>query len=184
MPNHFFTADTHFGHANIIKYCKRPFTCIEEHDEILIDNWNKTVGTNDIVYHAGDFGFFYNKYDRAKEVIRSLNGTIVFIPGNHDSYELQQAIKIDCIREKGIHEIKIQDDEMDGGAQRITICHYPMLAWNQSHRGAWQCFGHIHQSAKYQYLLSPNQLNVGVDCHEYRPISYDEVKTIITHQSL
>ena len=34
---------------------KRKFKTIEEHDEFLIDQWNKKVGANDIVYHLGDF---------------------------------------------------------------------------------------------------------------------------------
>ncbi len=32
----FFTADLHFGHANIIKYCKRPFTDVAAMDRALI----------------------------------------------------------------------------------------------------------------------------------------------------
>jgi calcineurin-like phosphoesterase family protein len=50
-----FTSDTHFGHNNILKFCKRPWNTVEEMDEALINNWNAVVGTNDIVFHLGDF---------------------------------------------------------------------------------------------------------------------------------
>ena len=40
----FFTSDTHFKHANIIKFCERPFGSIEEMNEALIANWNRVVG--------------------------------------------------------------------------------------------------------------------------------------------
>ena len=43
-----FTADTHFGHANIIRYCGRPFETKEEHDQVLIDN------PTDLVLVVGD----------------------------------------------------------------------------------------------------------------------------------
>ena len=32
----FFTADEHYGHTNIIKYCDRPFTSVEEMDAEII----------------------------------------------------------------------------------------------------------------------------------------------------
>ena len=51
----FFTADTHWGHRNIIRYCQRPFADVEEMNEALITNWNSTVGKDDIVFHLGDF---------------------------------------------------------------------------------------------------------------------------------
>ena len=54
-PTTFFTADTHFGHANIIKYTNRPFDSPNHMDDILIANWNAVVGPDDEVYHLGDF---------------------------------------------------------------------------------------------------------------------------------
>ena len=45
----FFTADTHFGHANVIKHDDRPFKTVEEMDKAIIDNWNSVVGDKDEV---------------------------------------------------------------------------------------------------------------------------------------
>ena len=39
----FFTADTHFDHANIIRFCNRPFATVEDMNEALIANWNRKV---------------------------------------------------------------------------------------------------------------------------------------------
>lgn len=50
-----FTSDTHFGHANIIKYCNRPYKDTEEMNADLIKRWNSTVGKDDLVWHLGDF---------------------------------------------------------------------------------------------------------------------------------
>ena len=46
--NVFFTSDTHFWHENIIKFCNRPFSSIEEMNDTIIENWNKVVDENKI----------------------------------------------------------------------------------------------------------------------------------------
>ena len=48
-----FTADTHFGHKNIIRYCQRPFVDVEEMNRVLIENWNSVVSPDDLVFHLG-----------------------------------------------------------------------------------------------------------------------------------
>ena len=68
----FFTADTHFGHANIIKYCHRPFATVEEMDEALVRNWNAVVSPDATVFHLGDFAL--DSKERWKELFERLNG--------------------------------------------------------------------------------------------------------------
>ena len=64
--NTWITADCHFGHANIIKYCKRPFKDLEEMNAILIKNWNERVSPGDIVIVLGDFAW-ESSFDKIKE---------------------------------------------------------------------------------------------------------------------
>ena len=45
-----FTADTHFGHANVIHTSKRPFEGVAEMREVLIANWNAVVASDDEIY--------------------------------------------------------------------------------------------------------------------------------------
>ena len=51
----FFTSDTHFNHTNIIRFCNRPFKDVSHMNEMIISNWNRVVGSEDIVFHLGDF---------------------------------------------------------------------------------------------------------------------------------
>lgn len=57
----YFTADTHFGHENVIRFCDRPFSSANEMDEAMIANWNARVRGNDTVYILGDMFFSFNK---------------------------------------------------------------------------------------------------------------------------
>lgn len=82
MSKVFFIADTHFGHKNIIEYENRPFQSVEEMDNTLIDNWNKTVKKREKVYMLGDFGL--SNKQRIKEIVSILKGYKVLILGNHD----------------------------------------------------------------------------------------------------
>ena len=79
----FFTAGTHFGHANILRYCDQPFASVEEMDAALIARWNRRVGPEDTVYHLGDVALGLKAL--WLEYRRQLNGRIEFILGNHDA---------------------------------------------------------------------------------------------------
>ena len=171
MYKYWFTADTHFGHANIIKYANRPFKSEAEMNKALIENWNKVVQKDDIVFHLGDFCFGRNDYE-FDAFFNQLNGNIVFVKGNHDKLAWRNKHKFYAAH-NSYYETEIDDI-------RITLCHYAMRVWNKSHFGAYHLYGHSHGSLPDD----PHSLSfdVGVDCHNYTPISFERVKEIMSQK--
>lgn len=177
-----FTSDTHFNHANIIKFCNRPFKDIKEHDEVLIENWNNRVGKDDLVFHLGDFCFGgsyeWNKY------LDALNGKIILIIGNHDRKNLRQGYITKF-------EFVTPQMQITIGKQSIYLNHMPFLCYAGSWRNVWQLFGHVHSGPnsnkdgidipRLEYLY-PLQYDVGVDNNDFVPISYQEIKAKIDSQ--
>ena len=154
---YFFTSDEHYQHANIIKYCNRPFENVFEMDKELIRRHNEVVKDNDIVVHAGDF-MMGNKAFAAK-YIDQLKGSHIFIKGSHDRW-LKDAPQI---WEKSIEHT------------HIVVCHYSMRVWPKSHYGSWQLYGHSHGG------LEPigKQWDIGVDNNNFYPVSFEQLKEIM-----
>lgn len=180
-PEHtFFTSDTHFGHANIIRFCKRPFENVEEMNEVLIENWNKVVSKDDTVFHLGDFAFGGSSVWNS--IIPRLNGHINLIIGNHDRKNLRQGYM--SFFDMVVPQLQIEIEDTS-----IYLNHYPFLCYGGSYRGVWQLFGHVHSGPGADGLdisrlrvLLPTQYDVGVDNNNFTPISYREVKNKIEAQ--
>jgi len=161
-----FTADLHLVHANIIKYCDRPFTSAEEMDSILLDNLASKVKPGDLLYYLGDLSF---KAEAASLFFERMKGvTIHFIIGNHDSKAVISLAKKHCS-----DVTPLKDIEIDG--QAITLCHYAMRVWNASHFNAWQLYGHSHGT------IPPvgKQHDVGVDANDFFPVSFDDIAKLM-----
>jgi calcineurin-like phosphoesterase family protein len=157
-----FTADTHFGHENIIKYCNRPFKDADEMDETLIRNWNERVTKGDTVFHLGDFCF--KRSHRGKDIVDRLNGDIILIKGNHDK---KQSIKT-----------IIDSMVVYYNGHRIWLTHYPEWANPLMVTLA----GHVHEKWKINYPAKRRGfpiVNMGVDVWDFRPISLEEIFTFI-----
>jgi calcineurin-like phosphoesterase family protein len=182
QTNVFFTSDTHFGHENVISYCGRPFPDVYNMNQIMTDNWNSVVGENDIIFHLGDFCLLGSA--QWVHFLSRLNGKKYLAAGNHDKSIVSKYFE----DVKQMFNIRIAGDREIESEQYITLCHYPMLSWYQSHRGSWQLYGHVHGGFSNKRMdktgLTPNQLDVGVDAHNFYPVSYQQVKTIITRQNL
>jgi len=187
----YFTSDPHYGHRNIIKYSRRPFLFdlqkgfddrnldVDSMDEALIQNHNSVVKPNDTIYFIGDFAF-YKDQRKTINVLRRLNGNKILVRGNHDKYLNDQVLDMFS----SVHdylEINVSDKDNPRGSQMIVLLHYSMNVWNKSHHSSWHLFGHSHGSLPD----NPNSLSfdVGVDCHGYTPISYEQVKKIMSKKT-
>jgi calcineurin-like phosphoesterase family protein len=170
MNTKWFTSDHHFGHKNISKFSNRPFESVDEMDEALIKRWNERVQPKDEVYHLGDVGLC--NASRLNEILEQLNGRIYLIRGNHDGSAEQCKNRFEWI--KDYYKLKIEDSSFESGEQSVILMHYAMRVWDKSHWGTYQLYGHSHgELADDPNLLS---IDVGVDCHQYAPISWEEVK--------
>jgi calcineurin-like phosphoesterase family protein len=115
------------------------------------------------VYHVGDFCFS----EKGQGILDQLNGNKHLILGNHDKEgrKLRGWASIEKLREIYV------------GNQMIVLCHYAMRVWNKSHHGTWHLYGHSHGSLPDD----PNSLSfdVGVDCHDYKPLEFEDVARIM-----
>ena len=179
----FITADHHFNHENIIRYCNRPFENITEMDKSLIDNWNSVVRPQDRVIHLGDFTL--EGFSVAREYFAQLNGDISILsyPWHHDKRWLKTNLSL---KSKSSFDVRLWPPMVvlevpqlgkDGYNLAITLCHYPMAIWDRKHYGAWHLHGHSH--GKY-HPPSEDDLgyacqDIGVDCCDFFPISLAQV---------
>lgn len=157
----------HFGHTKILQYqplTRGHFKNIQDHDDCLIHNWNKTVDHKDIIIHVGDFAFGSREF--CFKIRTRLNGNIFMIPGNHDSSE---AIKksFACFKES----LKIKIDDW------IAYCnHYAHMTWPNKHDKCIHCHGHSHGFLGHD--LKNKRFDVGVDCWNLTPVSFDTLKNL------
>lgn len=149
----FFTADTHFFHRNIIKYCQRPFASPQEMNRAMITIWNRQVKKEDSVYHLGDVSF--GGLSETFRLLAELNGTIYLICGNHDD-----ELCADSYLVSRFAWIKPYAELVING-QEIVMCHYPIVQWRNAQRGAWHLYGHTHGSIR----LRGRAMDVGIDAH-------------------
>lgn len=195
--NIFFCSDPHYGHSGIVagtstwadKSLCRPFQTVDDHDKTLVENINKTVGVNDILFCLGDWSFGAYKtgenvtnIKKFREAINCKNVHLTF--GNHDTEVLKN--------ERGVQELfssvnsylEIYVIEQPSSQnekpfkQKIVLSHYSHRVWNGMHNSSWHLFGHSHGCLKN---IEGKTMDCGFDTHkEFRPYSYQEIKDILS----
>lgn len=163
-----FTADTHFGHANIVKYCQRPFETVQEMDHALIERWNERVQPDDVVWHLGDFCF--GGKEEAKGYFARLNGVIrvLYLPWHHDKSWGDRSEQVYCGTRSGhvmlmgpLEVVKVPEIMLPTGRGHMvfTLSHYPLRTWDRSFDGGLHLFGHEHN----RLPVLEGAIDVGVD---------------------
>jgi calcineurin-like phosphoesterase family protein len=166
--NIFFTADLHLGHKKLVADGLRPFQSIEEHNETIIERWNKKVNVYDTVYVLGDV-----VWGREYQILERLKGNIFIIEGNHDRMNILRKAKADRIIEGYLSSYLLSYDK-----KYVWMSHYPHRSWNRSFHGSYHAYGHVHNTLP-DYGLSTD---VGVDKWDFTPVSWEEFKAYMENK--
>ena len=168
MSDIYFWSDLHFGDEDMYNtpymYGGKPlrhFSCTEEAEEVMIDNYNSIVKKRDIVYFCGDIAI---DHQSLKKIGRMRHGRKVLVMGNHDI--LGMKAYMNYFSSGSIHGV-IRDPKLNA-----YITHIPVNP-EQITFGRWKysIHGHLHR----RKLLHPGYINVCVENINYCPIHIDEL---------
>ena len=203
-----FTSDTHFGHANIVRLANRPFKdtkvrgemipAVQIMNEAIVNNWNACVLPGDKVYHMGDVAL--GKIDDSLEYIHRLNGEITLVTGNHDrnfrlgkrSAGLEPDEWDERYKQFGFAHVVPGNLALSGfeGMEPVMLSHFPYTGDHfdgdrfeevrAKDSGLPIVHGHTHAHTTITYSARETlQIHVGVDSWNFRPVSYQQVTNII-----
>lgn len=162
----YYTSDLHLSHTNIIKYENRPFACIEEMNNTIIDNINYRLSENDELYILGDFTLEKTPR-RVSQLIKRIKCKKHLIIGNHDYFTRSESL---CSLFDSVHHYLEIEDE----GRTVILFHYPIQNWNLKRYGSIHLYGHVHSKEELQ-LKEYNTFNVGVDVNNFKPVTLEEL---------
>jgi len=162
-------SDTHFSHANILKFVgidgnriRSQFNSVKDMDDFMCSQWADKVKPEDHVWHLGDVTMGSHL-----GMIKGLPGHKRLLLGNHDRLKMTEYMaagfqKIQTIR---------RFDE-------VICSHYPLHPSSISGKLIGNIHGHIHQNV----IDDPRYLNVSVERTGYAPIALDNCIKMIKDQ--
>ena len=181
----FVTSDLHFGHANMIRYCNRPYSDVDNMNRLLVMNWNEVVGTKDRVYILGDFAMGHRQ--ETVPIAKQLNGEKYLVPGNHDGCWIGHGNPERVASYRAMYEdagLKVLPSQVVLTWEGIEylMCHFPYrevvgeydARFAEHHpvdrHGLRLLHGHVHKEWKTN---GPRMVNVGIDVWNQTPVSMD-----------
>lgn len=157
-------SDIHWGHANIIKYCNRPYPNRELMNQCLIGNYMNVVKPEDIVIFGGDIGFM--KENQINDILTALPGYKIWIVGNHDLHRDGKLYDLAFDERHLCFVVDVEDHDMDF---QLLFTHYPLDISNVP-EGCYNVHGHIHNN-----LITGNKhTNMCVEHTGYKPVLLKE----------
>lgn len=202
LSNFWFTSDSHYWHTNMCysdsvwsdkETSTRRFKDTKEMSDHIVNQINKYVKEDDILFHLGDWSFsgIQNIWNFRR---RLLCKNIYLVIGNHDTHIGKNIFLPNCIYDNGkINSCKTKSDyhednwvkaheifsgvfdylEIQIDKDLLCLMHYPIASWN---RGFIMVHGHTHGN----YPIVKNRLDVSIDnafklFNEYRPFTLSDI---------
>lgn len=168
-PRTYVISDTHFGHANILTFKRndgsplRIFNNIEEMDEHMVTQWNKTVRPVDKVYHLGDC--VINR--KSLPILARLNGHKRLVRGNHDIFTTKDFMQYF----EEIYGVRVLPK------LGVILSHIPIHPESLS-RWKYNIHGHLHANhvKKWFGLFKDKRFkNVAVEQINYTPVDIESL---------
>lgn len=155
------TSDHHYDHANIIKYCHRPFRSVRQMNVVLRRNWNATIRPDDMVYFVGDMSF--GRSSRSPRWwLKRLNGRKIYIKGSHD-----RGIRLSSVIPGVSRVSEFEHVTVDG--LEFLVVHDPFDVVADGWDG-WVIHGHHHNTKPF-FDFREKRINVSVEATGYKPVS-------------
>lgn len=208
-PNIWFTSDWHVNHDKEFLYSHRGCFSREHHSFWLKEKINKLAGIDDLIISLGDVCLTSTVEELAFWFTGIKCRNIWSITGNHEGTFLrlikqlnsEESVNDEILRlkmsgkdirnlgqylELTIIEPSIIPNRKDK-RYPITLCHFPMLLWNNSHHGAYNLCGHSHGSLKESAPLNgvARRLDCGVESaiklfgREKVMFKWEDIKTLL-----
>jgi calcineurin-like phosphoesterase family protein len=160
----------------------------------MIARWNEVVMPDDIVYVLGDATMGQREF--TLKYIGYLNGHKYLVPGNHDYVHPAYAEKKSFENHQRMY-LEVFDDILDPQVileDMFLLCHFPYNVpnqvdyqgrdyseWEPKDEGRILLCGHVHDSWSHRFTDQGTlQINVGVDVRDFRPISFEHVKSLVS----
>lgn len=182
-----FTSDLHLGHEKVAGL--RGFDSVRDHDAVILANWQRTVGPNDIVWVLGDITL--GSRGQALAALYALPGRKRLILGNHDAghpsnsrhpyrWGDEYAVVFEHVASSA--RIKLQGTE-------ALLSHFPYdrdrgparhLQWRLPDLGVPLVHGHTHGTERLsRSALGTPELHVGLDAWDLTPVPDHELARLL-----
>lgn len=195
----YFTSDTHYGHANIIRFCGRPYSGVDEMNADLVHRAASVLSAGDELWHLGDvaLGRLHDTLPHLAEI----TGDLTLVAGNHDRCHPSNGARSERFVE--VYREKCRPRELILTCTRLTltngeqvqVSHFPyaeanpgpagaggvdpstdrFAAWRPVDDGSWLLCGHVHEKWRQRGKM----INVGVDAWGGNPVRESDICSLM-----
>lgn len=165
-------------------------------DDVLVENWNRVVAQSDEVFHLGDLAL--GDWTRWEGILSRLNGHKTLVLGNHDRLFSGYGRLSVTQRDRFAHFYarffdrvvsSVEGHRLEDGTE-VNLSHFPYdgdshgadryAEYRLKDFGVPLIHGHTHSGgATSRSALGTTQVHVGVDAHQYEPVSEGKIMELL-----